>query len=140
MIVDDSEEDLILAERVLRQCKITNPIVKFSSGEELLKHFAAPSQSPVLVLLDIMMPDMHGTEILKEAKKRGIVESIPFVMLSGLRDFALLKDGYQHGARTFLVKPLSVDDIVQVLGKLKGLQIRDVEGGYVLASDINGRK
>lgn len=136
LIVDDSEEDMLLAERVLRQCKIQNPVLKFSTGEELFRYFAPKFEPPVLVLLDMLMPSMDGAALLKEAKKRRLTEDIPFVMLSGLRDLALLKEGYQNGARTFVVKPLGCQDIMEVLGNLKGIGIKAVEGGYMLTAEV----
>jgi YesN/AraC family two-component response regulator len=54
-------------------------------------------------------------------------------MLSGLGDYKTLQEGYQLGARTFLLKPLNHDDIPQLLSKVRGLSVLTTDEGYVLA-------
>ena len=133
LILDDAQADLILAERTLRNCKILNPILTFRSGAELLEYFTGEFNIPALVLTDMMMQPMTGNDVLKEMQSRGLIDSIPFVMVSGLADFKTLQEGYQYGARTFVIKPIKQDDILEVLSKIKGLDIHQVEDGCILS-------
>jgi CheY-like chemotaxis protein len=133
LLVDDAGEDRMLAERVLRNCKILNPILCFNNGKELLEYFAGDFQPPALVLVDMMMQPMSGNDVLRAVKERGIMDAMPFVMVSGLADFRTLQEGYQNGARTFIIKPLKQDDILEVLSSVKGLRVHSVEGGHVIA-------
>src|SRR4051794_12692015 len=115
IITDDSQDDVTLAERTFRECKILNPVSSFSSGAELLAYFRGDYTVPVLVLLDMVMAPLGGADVLKELRKRGITEESAIVMLSGLPEYKVLQEGYQLGARTFLVKPLKREDILQLL-------------------------
>jgi CheY-like chemotaxis protein len=135
LLLDDAAEDRMLAERILRNCKILNPILSFQTGEELLEYFAGDFEPPALVLVDMMMKPMSGNDVLRAIKKLGFIEDLPFVMVSGLADFRTLQEGYQNGARTFIIKPLKQDDILQVLSSVKGLAVHPVEGGNIIAPE-----
>lgn len=71
--------------------------------------------NPDLVILDMMLPDINGMEILKTIKaSRGI----PVVMLSGKDSPQLIETAKKEGAEDFLPKPFKDDDLVQ---KVKNL-------------------
>jgi CheY-like chemotaxis protein len=136
VIVDDLEADLLLAERVLRQCKILNPIVLIKSGNGCIAYFEGADGYddrvlPCLLLLDLIMPT-KGVEVLKYLRKRGLAKDSVIVMLSGLQDVKAIHEGYQLGARTFLVKPINREDVVQVLSCLKGVIVKKAAEGYTV--------
>jgi len=133
LIVDDAAKDAALAERVLRACKILNPVLTFSTGEEFLRYFTTGSATPVMVLLDMVMKPLSGAEVLQAAEKLGLTGKTAFVMLSRLAEYRLLQEGYQHGARTFLLKPLKQEDVLQLLSKIPSLSVFTKEDGYILA-------
>ena len=137
LIVDDTQSDLILAERILRSCKILNPILTFRSGQKLFEYFTGDFAPPALVLTDMLMEPMSGNDVLRAMRTKGLVDSIPFVMVSGLADFKTIQEGYQNGARTFIIKPLKQEDILHLLSKIKGLEIHRTEDGYVIDRKIS---
>lgn len=57
-----------------------------------------------LVLLDIMLPDINGLEILKELKQDNATKNIPVVMLTNLGQDSIIKEGFTLGAVGYLVK------------------------------------
>ena len=54
-------------------------------------------------------------------------------MLSGLSEWRIVHEGYQLGAHTFLVKPLLVQDIMQMLNSVPALTIHKAIKGYEIA-------
>jgi CheY-like chemotaxis protein len=142
VIVDDSAEDLLFAQRVLGECKILNPIVCFKSGRELLEHFKtlAPDEAPGLVLVDLVMPQPNGVEVCRQLCHSTTGAHSIFVMLSGLADIKLIQQGYQAGAKTFLVKPLVRDDFLRLIDALKGVRISTERDGYILRFDPAQRR
>ena len=145
VIVDDASEDLLFAERILRECKVLNPIVTLKTGQECIDYFkqlGPDSQSPCLALIDLVMPHPNGVEILRQLGNSHHAKRTIFVMLSGLADIKLIQQGYQHGARTFLVKPLLRDDVLRLFDAIKGIKITREREGYVLsyesAVDLSG--
>lgn len=138
LIVDDVREDALLAQRVIAQCRIQNPVHAFSKGEECVNYFRGlpPHQGrvlPCLVLLDMVMAPMSGLEVLKQLKRLPEAVGSVLVMLSGMMDLKAIHAGYQLGAQTFLVKPLFVEDMMQMLRAIRTLRIDSVPKGFVLS-------
>lgn len=121
IIVDDSKEDLALAERAFRQAHILNPIEVFDCGPACLaalrKWYHAEIDArpqPPLIIVDLAMPNMNGPQTIAEICDQ--FTTTPWiVMLSGQTDVKMVREGYQLGAKTFLSKPLQVSDLQQFI-------------------------
>jgi CheY-like chemotaxis protein len=69
-----------------------------------------------LVLLDVTMPELDGTEVVREARARG--HRTPIVLISGYADFPLetrLEPGTYQG---FLAKPFKLDDLIATIKRV----------------------
>ncbi len=78
-----------------------------------------------MVICDILMPEMDGYDVLREARKIARARHTPFLFLSALRQTDSIKKGLQLGAVDYLVKPYDVDELmykVQNLAAMKLLQ------------------
>ena len=78
------------------------------------------------------MAPMTGLDVLKELKRLPEAAGSVLVMLSGMMDLKTIHAGYQLGAQTFLVKPLFVDDMMQMLKAIRTLRIEAVPKGYAI--------
>ena len=67
-----------------------------------------------VVILDIHLPDGNGLDLLKHLSERG--ESIPVLVLSGVRQQESMQRGFDLGAVDFVTKPFSLGDL---LGRLE---------------------
>jgi len=116
MLVEDNPEDIALTRRVLRKSGLGGELILASTGREALEHLAqAGSDLPGLILLDINLPDLSGIDILTEIKKDPSLKPIPVVMLTGSNTDDDIQRSYDLGARTYLVKPVSIDALKLVL-------------------------
>ena len=107
LIVDDAQEDLVFAQRVLIANRLLNPLVPLSGAKACLDYFADQnSVRPVVILLDLVMKPMSGIDLLRELQSLPAAEGSVVIMLSGLADIKMVAEGYRLGARTFLIKPL----------------------------------
>jgi two-component system cell cycle response regulator len=87
----------------------------------------AQTELPDLILLDLMLPDMSGIEVLKHLKSNPITRRIPVVMFSSEQDQAMRVAALQAGAEDFLTRPI---DDQTLLARLRGLlRAREVVGG-----------
>lgn len=86
-----------------------------ANGEDTL-HFIL-EQSPQLVLLDIRMPKMYGTDIIRIAREKGYKGR--FIILSGYSDFAYAQTAIRYGASFYLTKPIDEDELLQSITKIK---------------------
>ncbi len=106
LIVDDIE-----ANRRLLQAKLEaqyHTVILAENGPRALE--LAKSQSPEIILLDVMMPGMSGFEVCKRLKSDPETEHIPVVMVTALSDTEDRVRGLDAGAEDFLTKP--VDDFL----------------------------
>src|SRR5688500_18780390 len=117
VIVDDSREDALLAQRALHQCKVQNPVIILNSGKACVDFFqGVPPYTgrflPCVLLLDMMMSPQSGLDVLRQLQTVPAARGSIFIMISGLAEWRAVNEGYRLGADTFLVKPLTVSDII----------------------------
>lgn len=85
-------------------------------GEEGLK--MVKSQKPDLVLLDLILPKLHGFEVLKKIKQDPETKDIPIIILTNLEDAADIQKALDLGATTYLVKAsYTLDEVVSKIKK-----------------------
>ena len=80
------------------------------------------------------MTPISGVEVLRHLHTSPAAEGSILVMLSGIQDFNIIREGYQLGATTFLVKPLQNDDVLQMISAIRGLKVETTSEGYILSS------
>lgn len=125
MIVDDTEMNIdILVEALQDEYGLIvaiNGLVALELIEE---------QKPDLILLDIMMPEMDGYDVLKKLKEDPIFNHIPVILLSAITDSDSKTKGFSLGAVDYVTKPF---EIVEVKERVK-TQLRLEEARLVLES------
>ncbi len=82
----------------------------FANGKDGLN--AALQNTYDLLLLDIMLPDLNGIEILKQVKQNPKAASIPVVLLTNLGQDSVIKEGFKFGATGYLIKAAYTPDQV----------------------------
>jgi len=103
LVVDD-----ILPNVKLLEAKLTSEyydVITATSGAEALEKVM--QDSPDMVLLDVMMPEMDGFEVCRCIKKNPLTAHIPVVMVTALTDSGDRVNGLEAGADDFLTKPVN---------------------------------
>lgn len=114
LVVDDIMPNLRILEAKLESEYYE--VLMAQSGLEAIE--IANSQSPDIILLDVMMPDMDGFETCRRLKAIPATNHIPVVMVTALDERGDLVQGLEAGADDFLMKP--VDDIT-MFARVKSL-------------------
>jgi len=74
----------------------------------------AKSEKPDLILLDLILPKMHGFDVLKKIKEDKEIKHIPIIVLTNLEDIKDVDRAIGLGATTYLVKAqYSLEEIVE---------------------------
>ena len=107
MVVDDEDDILHFLELVLREKGYD--VVTASNGHEALT--TAQIEQPDLVLLDIMMPQMDGWEVLRILKSLPETAKTPVVVLTARMDPQSKWEGWQQGAVDYITKPFSLQEL-----------------------------
>mgnify|MGYP001547058585 CR=1 FL=1 len=125
LIVDDEPTNIHILSNILSD---DYEIRAANNGERALA--AALSQSPDLILLDMIMPDLDGLEVCKRLKKNEATKDIPVIFVTSMSDPANEELGLQAGAVDYISKPVS-PPIVKARVKIhlqNRLTVRFLEG------------
>jgi two-component system, sensor histidine kinase ChiS len=103
-IVDDSSFDLELMSNHLKKSNFS--VTCYTSGNKLLEEIELNQFD--LIILDILMPEINGLEVLQQLRLKFDQMNLPVVMLSALDDYDYVEESVSFGANEFMVKPLDL--------------------------------
>jgi YesN/AraC family two-component response regulator len=84
-------------------------------------------------MLDLNMYPLGGIDVLREIAQTKFAAESLLVMVSGIADIKLVREGYQLGAKTFLIKPLTQEDVMSFLVSAKDrIQVETSHEGNAL--------
>ena len=107
MVVDDQAHNVKLLETLLHAEGYAT--IAARNGSEALALAAA--ESPDLILLDVMMPDMDGFEVVARLKADPRTQPVPVIMVTALDDRQSKLRALEAGAEEFLSKPIDHADL-----------------------------
>jgi two-component system response regulator len=123
LLVEDSEDDVVLTRRAFARSGFDNPLVAVADGEQclaaLLPQPGGDALRPALVLLDLNLPRIGGLEVLGRLRADPRTRPVPVVILTTSRDRRDILDGYLLGANGYVCKPVSYSrflDLARALG------------------------
>ena len=122
LIADDDMLLVSLLEHKLRQAGYD--VVSVNDGQAAVDQFAV--SVPDLVVLDGMMPNLDGFQVLRELKKKDEWAKVPVLMLTARRQENDVVEGLSLGAADYLVKPFSPDELV---ARITRAMSNDVDAG-----------
>ena len=134
VMVEDDLGHAKLIEKNIRRANIANDIAHFADGGSALEYLfseAVKQNGPLLVLLDLNLPDMQGTEILAQLKADERLRRAPVVVLTTTDDKVEIQRCYDLGCNVYITKPVEYEsfaDAIRQLGLfLSVMQAPDIE-------------
>lgn len=122
LLVEDSANDAELAMRALRKGGLANKLLWVKDGEDALDYLFRQGRyadreegSPRLVLLDLKMPRVDGTQVLERVKQDPRTRRIPVVIMTSSQEESDMVRSYDLGANSYVVKPLDFAAMVEVV-------------------------
>ena len=86
------------------------------NGNKAWESFCA--QKPELVILDVMMPELTGLEVLEKIRAEPEFDSIPVILLSAKGQEGDVKKGLERGATEYMIKPFRPAELLVCVNKL----------------------
>jgi DNA-binding response OmpR family regulator len=122
-MIDDDEEDFTLVKDALASRGLQVDLYWAEDGDEAMNFLLRrgeyhDAQTPNLILLDLNMPIKDGFEVLRELKAHRDLRKIPVVILTSSSDSRHVSRGYSIGASSFMLKPLSFDEMAKAMRSL----------------------
>ena len=108
LVVEDEEDILNLVDYNLRQGGFQ--VIRAVDGETALA--LARQKPPDLIILDLMLPGMDGTEVCKTLKQEGATRRIPIIILSAKGEEMDRVIGLELGAADYVTKPFSPRELI----------------------------
>ncbi len=127
MVVDDDPEIVIIVRLMLEQEEFN---VKYAySGSQLFA--VLKEKKPDLIILDVMMPQTDGLEVLRRLKGDRETSSIPVVLVTAKVQYEDIVTGYRMGADHYITKPFTRTQLMAGINRLlSGVQDHSGEGLY----------
>jgi DNA-binding response OmpR family regulator len=123
LLVEDSPDDVFIFERVIKKAMIPNPLKIVHDGEQAREYLAGEGgfadrssfPLPCLIMLDLKLPRMPGLDVLKWIGEQPELKNISVVVLTSSAEDRDVVRAYQLGARSYLVKPPTVNSMTAVI-------------------------
>ncbi|HMJ06136.1 MAG TPA: response regulator [Chthoniobacterales bacterium] len=115
LYVEDDLVNFTLVERIL-EFRPALKLMHARSGGDGVE--MAQTLQPKLVLLDLNLPDMHGSEVLRQLQREPTTAKMPVVVLSADATPSQIERLLSAGARNYLTKPFDIDPFLAVVDEM----------------------
>jgi len=122
LLVEDNPMDIDLTQRAFAQRNLSNPLLVLRDGQEDLDYFADwvdGNPLPLVILLDLKLPKVHGLDVLRAIKKNANFQKLPVVVLTSSVEDTDINTAYEIGANSYIVKPVDFDKFMDVAAQIE---------------------
>jgi CheY-like chemotaxis protein len=127
LLVEDERNDVFLLQYAFEAAGIANPLRVVEDGQEAVEYLGGAGKyadrdqfpMPCLVLLDLKLPVKSGHDVLRWIQRQPALKALVVIVLSSSREKNDVDTAYQLGARSYLVKPLSMSKRLEVAKAIK---------------------
>jgi CheY-like chemotaxis protein len=123
VMIEDDAGHARLIERNIRRAGVTNDMVHFADGASAYAYLnalpAGPADAkPILVLLDLNLPDVSGIDILEYLKNDGHLKLAPVIVLTTTDDESEIQRCYDLGCNVYINKPVDYGQFATAIRQL----------------------
>jgi CheY-like chemotaxis protein len=123
LLVDDSENDLILMRAAFKKARCNSPLHEVHNGEEAIAYlkgegaYADRTQFPLptVMLLDLNMPKKNGFDVLAWVRAQPVLKRLPIIILTASMRSEDVERAFDLGATSFLVKPSNLEELAAMV-------------------------
>ena len=125
LLIEDDPGHARLIEKNVRRAGVNNEIMPFADGTSVLHYlFGSDSngkrvvQRPLLVLLDLNLPDMSGIDVLTRIKSDEMLRRAPVIVLTTTDDKVEIQRCYDLGCNVYITKPVEYESFAVAIRQL----------------------
>jgi CheY-like chemotaxis protein len=123
LMIEDDPNDVALFRRALRKFNLDTEVIVVEDGESAIHWLKAQMESsspkqadwPWMIVLDIKMPRTSGLEVLEWLRQQPALSRLPVIALTSSREREDIARAYQLGVNSYLVKPVSFDQLKEMV-------------------------
>lgn len=124
LLVEDNYSDIELTRRAFQKSRINGKLIVKMNGQDALNYLmqecCRPGKAdiPAVVLLDLMLPELDGMEVLKQIRNNEWTKRLPVVILSVSGDIEDINKSYEYGANGYIRKQVDFNQFVETMRNL----------------------
>ena len=125
LLIEDDPGHARLIEKNVRRAGVNNIILPFTDGTTALAYLfarngdgARTTETSLLILLDLNLPDMSGLDILARVKGDDHLKHVPVIVLTTTDDRAEIQRCYELGCNVYVTKPVDYEDFSTAIRQL----------------------
>jgi len=126
LLVEDDPNDVLLTRRAFSKAGVSATVSVVEDGDAAVAYLSgngryadrAQYPLPTIVLLDLKLPRRSGLEVLTWIRQQSPLKRIPVVVLTSSRESVDVNRAYDLGANSYLVKPVSFEELAKLLHAL----------------------
>ena len=116
LLVEDDSVDVMTVKRALKDLEVAGELIPTGDGEEALAYLKDEGNAkPCVILLDLNMPKMNGTEFLKIVKADESLKKIPVIVLTTSNSEQDIAKSFELGAAGYMVKSVDYKKFVEII-------------------------
>jgi CheY-like chemotaxis protein len=132
LLVEDDPNDVLFVQRAFRLVNSAIELLTVEDGDAAVGYLNGDGDYgdrdryplPSLILLDLKLPRRSGVEVLRWLKAQNNFKRIPVVILTSSRERLDVDLAYDLGVNSYLVKPVSFDDLAEMIAALNTYWLR----------------
>lgn len=120
LLIEDNPDDGELTLRALKKSNLANHITWLKNGEEAIDFLTKMpiGAHPKLILLDLKMPKVSGTDVLKFIRSNEKTKKLNVVILTSSKQEQDLVDTYELGVNSYIVKPVEFNKFIEAVQEI----------------------
>lgn len=115
------EDDPQLAKLLRTYLQMEDFEVRIAATREQINAALRAQPTPHLVLLDVVLPDIDGFEVLAKMRQHDLVKNVPVIMATAKATREAVLAGLQRGADGYVTKPYDMDVLLETINTVLGI-------------------
>lgn len=116
LLVEDDQVDAMTVRRALKELQIQNRLEHMENGEDAIAYLRdVTKEHPCIILLDLNMPVMTGSEFLQIAKRDPELRRIPVIVLTTSEEQRDKVESFNLGVAGYMRKPVDYRQFVNIM-------------------------
>ena len=123
LVVEDSNEDFKMLQRLMRRMAVQNPIHRCIDGDDVFDYLSRQgiytdskiAPRPLVILLDLNLPGIDGRDVLEKLKQSPNFREIPIVVFTTSSNPEDVELCYRKGANGYLIKPMDSEQLQNII-------------------------
>ena len=126
LLAEDDPDDILLTHIAFEKARLANPLQVVRDGEEAIAYLKGEGRFadrirypfPILLLLDLKMPKLHGFQVLEWLKREPSLHRLPVAVMTSSCDDPHIAKAYELGADSYLIKPPDAEALLALVQRL----------------------